>query len=155
MTDHTAVIREALEGARDQLWNDAGADHTGDKYLRLSGECKSALAALEGLERERASVVAEIAAERRRQIDDEGWTPERDDIIHADGGLALAAMGYCQSASTGMADTSQFADHPPAYWPWDPQWWKPTSRRRDLLKAAALIVAEIERLDRAALKEDQ
>jgi hypothetical protein len=36
-------------------------------------------------------------------------------------------------------------------WPWDLKWWKPTTPRRDLVKAAALIVAEIERLDRAAL----
>lgn len=28
------------------------------------------------------------------------------------------------------------------------EWWKPTNRRRDLVKAAALILAEIERLDR-------
>lgn len=30
------------------------------------------------------------------------------------------------------------------------QRWKPTTSRRDLVKAAALILAEIERLDRAA-----
>jgi hypothetical protein len=30
------------------------------------------------------------------------------------------------------------------------EWWKPTNRRRDLVKAGALILAEIERLDRAA-----
>lgn len=34
-------------------------------------------------------------------------------------------------------------------WPWDESWWKPTNRRRDLVKAGALILAEIERLDRA------
>jgi hypothetical protein len=38
-------------------------------------------------------------------------------------------------------------------WPWDRKWWKPTDRRRDLVKAAALILAEIERLDRATIKE--
>jgi hypothetical protein len=35
-------------------------------------------------------------------------------------------------------------------WPWHDDWWKPKDRRRDLIRAAALIVAEIERLDRAA-----
>lgn len=29
-------------------------------------------------------------------------------------------------------------------------WWKPKDRRRNLVKAGALIVAEIERLDRLA-----
>jgi hypothetical protein len=35
------------------------------------------------------------------------------------------------------------------FWPWSLHWWKPKSPRRDLIRAAALIVAEIERLDRA------
>lgn len=35
-------------------------------------------------------------------------------------------------------------------WPWDEQWWKPSTARRDMVKACALGLAEIERLDRAA-----
>ena len=31
---------------------------------------------------------------------------------------------------------------------WSKDWWKPKDKRRDLIRAAALIVAEIERLDR-------
>lgn len=57
----------------------------------------------------------DVVSERRRQIYEEGWSPEHDDE-HTDGSLADAAA-------------------------WD--------RRRDLVRAAALIVAEIERLDRA------
>lgn len=38
-------------------------------------------------------------------------------------------------------------------WCWDRSWWKPTTPRRDLVKAAALILAEIERIDRAAAAE--
>ena len=38
----------------------------------------------------------------------------------------------------------------PYYWPWDPAWWKPIDPRCDLVKAGALILAEIERIDRAA-----
>lgn len=89
------------------------------------------------------SVIEEIAAERRRQIEVEGWTPKHDDDEHASGEMAYAAACYC------IAD-----DNSPgfllAYWPWSHRWWKPKSRRRDLIRAAALIVAEIERLDRAA-----
>ena len=35
-------------------------------------------------------------------------------------------------------------------WPWDEKWFKrsPDNRRLELIKAAALIIAEIERLDR-------
>ena len=36
-------------------------------------------------------------------------------------------------------------------WPWAASWWKPKNRRRDLVRAAALIVAEIERIDRATV----
>lgn len=40
-------------------------------------------------------------------------------------------------------------------WPWDESWWKPTTPRRDLVKAAALILAEIERLDRMAAAKQE
>jgi hypothetical protein len=43
----------------------------------------------------------------------------------------------------------------PARWPWSQDWWKPTNPRRDLVKAGALIAAEIERLDRATGGEVQ
>ncbi|PCB37801.1 hypothetical protein CJT89_33510, partial [Pseudomonas aeruginosa] len=38
-------------------------------------------------------------------------------------------------------------------WPWDEQWWKPSTARRDLVKACALALAEIERLDRACISQ--
>lgn len=94
-------------------------------------------------------VLAEIDEERFRQITDEGWTPEHDDS-HADGALALAAAAYAQHAGSSDS-TREFRERhssAPVHWPWDRAWFKPTDRRRDLIKAAALIVAEIERLDR-------
>ena len=33
-------------------------------------------------------------------------------------------------------------------WPWAAEWWKPKDCRRNLVRAGALILAEIERLDR-------
>ena len=80
--------------------------------------------------------IEEIAAERQRQIEVEGWTPEHDDT-HDQNELAYASACY----AVGMPMAS--------YWPWDARWWKPDpDRRRRLVKAGALIVAEIERLDR-------
>lgn len=38
----------------------------------------------------------------------------------------------------------------PRLWAWHSRWWKPKDRRCNLVRAGALIVAEIERLDRAA-----
>lgn len=91
-----------------------------------------------------ASVLVEIESERVRQVEEEGWTPEHDDAH--DGGELAHAAGCYALFSGSHAD----AGYPPKYWPLDDGWWKPSEYRRDLIKAAALLVAEIERLDRAA-----
>ncbi|MCW3477531.1 hypothetical protein [Limobrevibacterium gyesilva] len=90
-------------------------------------------------------VILEIARERERQIEGEGWTPEHDDE-HVDGELAMAAATYAIHAAKGGAHQPGSR---PLIWPWDVAWWKPKDPRRDLIRAAALIVAEIERLDRS------
>lgn len=92
------------------------------------------------------AALEDIAAERQRQIEVEGWTPEHDDQ-HDDESLIQAAAAYCLMA----AELPQFAMY---IWPygWDKKWLKSTGTRRDLVKAAALIVAEIERLDRASAR---
>lgn len=98
------------------------------------------------------SVIEEIAAERRRQIASENWTPEHDDM-HDRGEMADAAASYILNGSGSPHPAPDGAV--PTWWPWCRSWWKPTTRRRDLIKAAALIVVEIERLDRAeARKKD-
>ena len=90
----------------------------------------------------------DVLAERRRQIEKEGWTPEHDDD-HRPGSLASAAMGYTQSAACQLSYGVPL-EGSPLFWPWAPHWWKPSTARRDLVKAAALILAEIERIDRGA-----
>lgn len=99
------------------------------------------------------SVVDEIAAERRRQIAAEGWTPQHDDL-HSGGQIAMAAAAYADH-SWRFADAHKhglnYATKVPSFlWPWDRAWWKPKNPRADLIRAAALIVAEVERLDRKA-----
>lgn len=93
-------------------------------------------------------VIDEIAAERSRQIEEEGWTPEHDDT-YTQGELALAAGCY---AIVPCLPDERF-NILTRCWPWHKRWWKPTNRRRNLVKAGALIVAEIERLDRLSKKE--
>jgi hypothetical protein len=85
----------------------------------------------------------DVLAERQRQMAVEGWTPEHDDETYSTEELAFAAVCYA---------TADEGDAPPAVWPWPWAWWKPKDRRRNLVKAGALILAEIERLDRAALR---
>lgn len=84
-----------------------------------------------------------IAAERERQIAVEGWTPEHDDE-HADGELAEAAICYLLRRN----DPNNFV--PPQWWPWEPSAWKQSDDPlRNLIKAGALVAAEIDRLVRA------
>lgn len=100
-----------------------------------------------------------IAEERQRQIEVEGWTPEHDQY-HAGGELANAAACYALAASWRKIYRPIVTDKTPPLlgahtlmsgtmiWPWLPDWWKPTpnDRIRELVKAGALIAAEIERL---------
>lgn len=112
-----------------------------------------------------------IAAERDRQISEEGWTAEHDDE-HVDGSMALAAACYAAPQPLFLQDRRYvnrvvYEDA----WPWEGKWDKRFSygtcrdnpgnvlpdpdsysaeERVDLLvKAGALIAAELDRLLRA------
>lgn len=114
------------------------------------------------------SVLDEIGEERRRQIIEEGFDAEHDDA-ELNGALSDAAAVYCVTSSmTSMEILAHrkflrepgdrlagFASAATCWWPenWDPSWFKAQGGRRDLIKAGALIVAEIERLDRIAARE--
>ena len=86
--------------------------------------------------------ILDVVAERQRQQSVEGWTPEHDNA-YQNSELADAAACYAIHAHNQGFST-------PAHWPWSPDWWKQSGARRDLVKAGALILAEIERIDRAA-----
>jgi len=91
----------------------------------------------------RDEILDEISSERQRQVDIEGYTLDHD-RGYVTGELPRAASAYCMSScgETGVAVKC---------WPdcWNRAMFKPKSRRRDLVRAAALIVAELERLDDA------
>lgn len=94
-----------------------------------------------------------IVAERRRQIEVEGWTTEHDDE-HTAAELALAASSYTLFSAhrrlTGLInmDLGVIAHK---LWPWDKDWFKPKDTRRDLVRAGALIVAELDKLERDSI----
>lgn len=93
-----------------------------------------------------------IAAERQRQVEEEGFTPEHDDE-HIDAELSGAAVAYADYACRQVwAWPGKLGHRPPAQtWRWSHERWKPSDDPiRNLVKAGALIVAEIERLRRAA-----
>lgn len=107
-----------------------------------------------------------ITDERHRQVSSEGWSLEHDDQ-HTDGSLAMAAALYAARNDNlmhvnmcGECNTPHVTDP----WPWwnrDPNpghgarraraWDKREehSRVKRLIIAGALIVAELERMERA------
>jgi len=89
----------------------------------------------------------DVLAERRRQMEVEGWTPAHDDA-HRQGELARAAATYALASTNYPEPPSVINKYVREHWPWALRWWKPKGRRRDLVRAGALILAEIERLDR-------
>lgn len=95
-------------------------------------------------ELEAMQVAMKLVSERVRQIQEEGWTLEHDDE-HIAGELANAAAMYALTPYTRWVMEE---DNAMAIWPWDIMWFKPsrTDRVEDLIKAGALIMAEIQRI---------
>lgn len=138
------------------------APHHGHVIPRLDGvkakcggpalctECaaEALLVGLPGAKHTSFRAAFDVVKERIRQIMVEGWEAAHDDQHHK-GELAKAAGAYAYAAARSDGQREFDGEVPPPSWPWAKHWWKPSTRRRDLVKAAALILAEIERLDRA------
>jgi hypothetical protein len=104
--------------------------------------------------------IERIAAERKRQIEEEGFTAEYDERF-TDNELVLAALCYAlPKYDRKIAVVQDFAvsTRPLFYtlWPFRISLWKPTpdNRIRELEKAGALIAAEIDRLQRLEEKNE-
>ncbi len=90
-----------------------------------------------------------IKDERLRQVREEGWTPKHDDS-HDMGELLHAAQSYVMAADAQTHKVALPICFIPKFWPWARKWWKPSPDQiRNLVKAGALIAAEIDRLQRA------
>lgn len=100
-----------------------------------------------------SAAARDVLAERQRQISVEGWTPERDDQ-HTNCGIALVAAAYAVS-SVEQPSSLELAAALFRFSGWAKHWFKPRTPREDLVRAGALILAEIERLDRAAQRKGQ
>lgn len=155
LTQERDRLREALEEAADDIasWGAYASEYFQKK--RKLDECVAryrALAAHPKAEPQVAAAARDVLAERQRQISVEGWTPEHDDG-HVNDEIAAYAALYLlpegardwDASSTGYGDTLGEALMPCG-------WYMPTfkDRRGQLVKGAALALAEIERLDRAA-----
>jgi hypothetical protein len=92
-----------------------------------------------------------IAQERLRQVEEEGYTAEHDDLY---GFGQLAYAGACYALSSQMHKPPRDYNVP-IMWPWLMESWKPKTPLRDLIRAGALIAAEIDRLQRVEEKEKE
>src|ERR1044072_822656 len=99
-----------------------------------------------------------IARERERQIQEEGWS-EKHDNKHRRMEMAAASAAYVIDALvrakvlTGKTDPYVLGAAINLLWPWDNEWWKPAKDPvRTLVKAGALIAAEIDRINRMNAK---
>lgn len=89
-----------------------------------------------------------ISMERRRQVMEEGWTPEHDDQWQR-GELIDASIEYAVYVGLQKIGREHLENFPTESWPWLDKWWKPSDDPiRNLEKAGALIAAEIDRLKR-------
>ena len=83
--------------------------------------------------------ITAMLAERREQIERFGFDREHD-AQWRQGELVAAAIVY----ATQPGDKKDAP--PPALWPWDDRWWKPKTRVQNLIRAGALIAAELDRM---------
>ena len=97
-----------------------------------------------------------IAAERKRQIDIEGWSAEHDDSTHPIGSLEAAAACYVlRQSKAWLCKRSIDTIIEEELWPWAWCWWKPKNDIQDLVRAGALIAAAIDLRLRAAAEAEK
>jgi hypothetical protein len=85
---------------------------------------------------------ADVLREREGQVTAHRHTPEKDNTYRT-GDLAMAGLWYALPQNM----REWFVEHGVSFWPWSEISFKPRDRRKDLVKAAALLLAEIERID--------
>ncbi|GAB3467445.1 hypothetical protein [Azotobacter salinestris] len=93
---------------------------------------------------ELTAAARDVLAERRRQIEVEGFSLEHDSQYDL-GEFPAAAACYALFAQRQVLGLRKC--EPDHAWPWNLGCWKPGDARSALVKAAALLLAEIERMD--------
>lgn len=105
-----------------------------------------------------SQAMVDVFNERQRQIETEGYSTAMDDsykgneLVRASAGYVDHVVGRSWTYNKEMPEVYQ-NEEVPEFWPWDDSFWKPKSPRNDLVRAAALLIAEIERIDRKLADE--
>ena len=87
-----------------------------------------------------------IAKERDRQINELGYDVKHDEL-YSNNQLANAAICYAMTSDDRQFENEEGASLDVVLWPWEESDFKPTpnDRIRELVKAGALIAAQIDR----------
>lgn len=118
--------------------------------INYTAACEVVDRAMGQLASVRTAAVRDVLRERARQQKVEGWTLEHDDK-HATGSMAVAAACYALEGRHRDINARNLW----RWTGWGSIWFKPKDQRSNLIRAGALILAEIERLDRADANGDQ
>ena len=78
-----------------------------------------------------------ISDERKRQIEEEGYSLNDDKLLLGNGELTCAAIAYAMETVNSTMGKN--------YFPWDKKYFKPKDKLRNLVRAGALIAAEIDK----------
>lgn len=100
--------------------------------------------------------INDVSEERLRQITEEGYGAISDDTL-GNGVLGAAGACYAIHAAWTLEEGSpgKSLSGVPIWWPFGPETWKPEDPRRNLVKAAALLIAQIDKYDRKEVKENE
>ena len=102
-----------------------------------------------------SKAVLDVLNERNRQINQENYSAEQDDQ-YQNNELLRASVGYAEHVVArgwvySDANPEKYqSEEESEFWPWPSESWKPKNPRADLVRATALLIAEIERMDRAS-----
>lgn len=132
----------------DRLAEASGHGPSGPGFANLLHFVGGLVAAARADERERitASGADLIAAERRRQVEVEGYTADHD-AEHGSWALLQAGLAYELDGATGHLPGAV-----PTRWPWTRESWKPRDPISNLIRAGALYLAAAD-LGRDTAKE--
>lgn len=99
-----------------------------------------------------SKAIKDVVSERNRQKNEEFYSDAQDDS-YVNNELTRASASYVNHVVgrswIHLSKPSVYqSEIVPDLWPWSEQSWKPKSPRQDIVRATALLISEIERLDR-------
>jgi hypothetical protein len=146
-TDNLGDFTDILGGFTCCLRRDPGLG--GGDWMLVPESTEECDQIRRAIEREHAHTgVGQINRERMRQVFREGFNAKHDDG-QLPGAMAMAGSAYAHDAAMKLRGLGGY-EGLPLRWPFGAEWWKPTpdDLKRQLIKAGALIAAEIDRMNR-------